>query len=104
MHLSVRLIGRVEGIEELSILTAAGELDPPAAARLLDHRHRILGIIARIAQMNEANEHLLSGLGRISRVAVERLSQLQEVASLAAPLRERGDSTGPRAVSLDFRA
>ncbi len=46
-------------------------------ARLLESRHRILGLIARIAEHGEANSLLVEGLARMGKVRLERHFSLE---------------------------
>lgn len=54
---------------------AVGGALPSVLPRLLAFRHRILGVIARIGGLNEANSQLISGLARVGNTRLVWSSQ-----------------------------
>lgn len=103
-RLSARLAASVGDNPGLSFGLVGGGFDPSAPARLMDFRHRILGEIARVAEMNEANGQLVAGLARVSGAAIERLTQLQETDCSGPAPDVRDTSAGRWRPALEFRA
>lgn len=103
-RLSSRLAAGAEGLPSVGIANPSRDRDPSAPAGLLDVQCRILGAIARIAAVNEANGHLVAGLSRTSGLAIERLSQLQEIDSSVGVPGRRDNVVGSRRVTLDLSA
>lgn len=100
--LAARVVDGADGPPGISPLTAASGVDPSAPARLLQARHDILGTIACIAERNEANALLLTGLSRIDGATVDKLSQLREAE--AGEWSPPGAGADRRPATLDTRA
>lgn len=98
-----RLACGAEGLPGTGVDTAVRAAQPSAPDGVLAIRHRILGLIARIAQRNEANAHLLGGLSRVTENAVRRLSQIERGGELSSP-GVANDRLWRRSAALDYQA
>lgn len=86
------------------VAASAEENNSAASARLLALRRRILRLIARIAEYDEANSHLIAGLARAGRARLNMLSRLDgaEASDTSHAHRVGGAERIP--ASLNFQA
>lgn len=114
------VLGRVRQLEvarsQLATRLAAGVNSPPCAGRVAEVanpspsaqiqeiRHRIFIAAGRVAQLNEANRHLIAGLTRISAVALARLLLFQEADTRATDRVPADGRTGEGLRAVDVSA
>lgn len=103
-QLATRLAAGVNGSPGARSNRAAEAADSSPSAQILAIRHRIFITAGRVAQLNEANRHLIAGLARVSAVALARLLLFQEADARATDHVPADGRTGQGLRAVDVSA